>query len=145
MGVPGDCGKEPTCWCRRHRRCEFYLWVGKIPWRRTWQPTLVFLPEEFRGQKSLVGYSPWGRKESDTTEVLSTRAHTPTQTSLRSTFPLVEGWRHLPLNPFPIWGTLPDPGDIFTWNLKYDFGISLVIQWLRLHAPSGEGWGSIPG
>ena len=42
--------------------------VGKIFWRREWQPTPVFLPEELHGQRSLVGYSPWGCKESDTTE-----------------------------------------------------------------------------
>ena len=45
-------------------------WVGKIPWRRAWQPTLVFSPGEFHGQRSLAGYSPWGRKESDLTEQL---------------------------------------------------------------------------
>ena len=33
---------------------------GKIPWRREWQPTPVFLPREFHGQRSLVGYGPWG-------------------------------------------------------------------------------------
>jgi len=43
-------------------------WVGKIPWRRKWQPTLVLLPGQFHGQMSLVGYSPWGCKESGTTE-----------------------------------------------------------------------------
>ena len=45
--------------------------VGKILWRRKWQPTPVFLPEEFQkshGQKSLVGYSPWSQRELDTTE-----------------------------------------------------------------------------
>ena len=47
-------------------------WVGKIPWRRKWQPTPVFLPGEPHGQRSLVGYSPWGHKESDTTEQLFT-------------------------------------------------------------------------
>ena len=40
----------------------------KTPWRRKWQPTPVFLPGNFHGQRSLVGYSPWGHKESDTTE-----------------------------------------------------------------------------
>ena len=50
-------------------RCAFNPWVRKIPWRRTWQPTRVFLPGESHEQRSLVGYSPWGRKESDTTEV----------------------------------------------------------------------------
>ena len=45
-------------------------WVGKISWRRKWQPTPVFLPRESQGRRSLVGYSPWGCKESDTTEQL---------------------------------------------------------------------------
>ena len=44
---------------------------GKIPWRRKWQPTPVLLPEESHGQRSLEGCSPWGHKESDTTERLS--------------------------------------------------------------------------
>ena len=46
----------------------FDPWVRKIPWRRKWQPTPVFLPGESHGQRNLVG--PWGRKESDTTEWL---------------------------------------------------------------------------
>ena len=61
--------KESACQCRR---CRFNPWIGKIPWRRKWQPTAVFLPQEFQGQRSLVDYSPWGRKELDTTE------HSPT-------------------------------------------------------------------
>ena len=44
------------------------FWVGKIPWRRAWQPTPVFLPGESHEQRSLVGYSPWGHKKSNTTE-----------------------------------------------------------------------------
>ena len=43
------------------------FWVGKIPWRRKWLLPPVFLPEEFHGQRNLLGYSPWGHKESDTT------------------------------------------------------------------------------
>ena len=61
-------GKETTCQCRRYRRPRFDPWVGKIPWRRKWQPTPVFLPGESHGQRSLEGYSPWGHQESDTTE-----------------------------------------------------------------------------
>ena len=49
--------------------CRFDPWAGNIPWRREWQPTPVFLPGEFHGQRSLAGYSLWGRTESDTTEV----------------------------------------------------------------------------
>ena len=47
------------------------LWVRKIPWRRKRQPTPLFSPGEFHGQRSLAGYSPWSRKESDTIERLS--------------------------------------------------------------------------
>ena len=65
----GISGKEPTCQCRRHKRGRFNPWVRKIPWRRAWQPTPVFLPGESHGWRSLVGYSPWGRKESDRTEM----------------------------------------------------------------------------
>ena len=56
--------KNPTCQCKR---CGFDLWVGKVPWKREWQPTTVFLPGKFHGLKSLAGYSPWGCKESDMT------------------------------------------------------------------------------
>ena len=61
-------GKEPACQCRKHERCGFDPWVGKIPWRKAWQPTLVFLPGEFHGQRNLAGYSPCSRKELDMTE-----------------------------------------------------------------------------
>ena len=47
---------------------RFNPWVRKIPWRRKWQPTPVFLPEKSHGQRSLAGYSPWGHKELDMTE-----------------------------------------------------------------------------
>ena len=46
-------------------------WVRKIPWRREWQPTPVVLPGESHGQRSLEGYSPWGRKELNTTDQLT--------------------------------------------------------------------------
>ena len=54
--------------CLQHGRPRFDPWVGKMSWRRKWQPTLVFLPGESHGQRSLVGYSPWHHKELDTTE-----------------------------------------------------------------------------
>ena len=70
----GTSGKEPAYQCKRHKKCGFNPWVREIPWRRKWQPTPVFLPGECHGQRSLVGYNPWGHKESDMTE--SNLAHT---------------------------------------------------------------------
>ena len=52
-------GKEPAC---QSRKCRFNPWVGKIPWRRKWKPTPVFLTGEFHGLRSLVDYGPWGQK-----------------------------------------------------------------------------------
>ena len=57
------------CPCRSRKRHGFDPWVKKIPWTRKWQTTPVFLPGKSHGQRSLVGYSPWGHKELDTTEV----------------------------------------------------------------------------
>ena len=68
-GGPSD--KEPTCQCRRHKRCGFNPWVGKILWRR--QPTLVFLPEGSHGQRSLVGHSPYSHKKLDWTRATQHR------------------------------------------------------------------------
>ena len=60
MGRPRSLsGKESTC---QYRRPGFDPWIRKIPWRRKWQPTPVFLPGESHGQRSLAGYSPWGRQ-----------------------------------------------------------------------------------
>ena len=60
LGLPwGLSGKESSCHCRRY---GFNPWVRKIPWRRKWQPSPVFLPGESHGQRSLAGYNPWGRQ-----------------------------------------------------------------------------------
>ena len=57
-GFPGGAsGKEPICQYKRHKRCGFDPWVGKIPWI-AWQSTPVFLPGESHGQRRLMGYSP---------------------------------------------------------------------------------------
>jgi len=67
MGFPSGSGVIPEPFhlqCRRHR---VNPWVGKIPWRRAWQPIAVFLSGESHAESSLVGYSPKDCKESDTT------------------------------------------------------------------------------
>ena len=65
-----------TWQCRRHKRCRLDPWIGKIPWRRKWQPTPVFLPGQSQGRRRLVGYSPWGHKELGMTKWLSKRVCT---------------------------------------------------------------------
>ena len=72
LGLPKWCsGKEYACQCRRCWRCRFNPWIRKIPWWRKWQPTPLFLLGKFYGQRSLVSYRPWDRKESDMTEQLN--------------------------------------------------------------------------
>ena len=62
LGLSWRCsGKESTCQCRKWL---YGPWMGKILWRRKWQPTPVFFPEKSHGQRSLVGYTPWGHKET---------------------------------------------------------------------------------
>ena len=63
---PGGSGSKSIC--LQCGRPGFDPWVRKMPWRRKLQPTPVFLPGKSHGQRNLVGYSPWGHKESDTTE-----------------------------------------------------------------------------
>ena len=62
----GTSGKEPACQCRRHKRHEFNPCVRKIPWRRKWQSTPVFLPGKSHGQRSLAGYTVHGVAKSQT-------------------------------------------------------------------------------
>ena len=80
--------KEFTCQFRRHKRHGFDPWVWKIPWRRKWRPTPVFLPGKSHGQKSLVGYSPWGLKELDSS------SNTP-EPLLKGPALLTSIWKHV--------------------------------------------------
>ena len=79
--VEGPLGRRegpPSPPSRKESACDvgFDPRVGKIPWRRKWQPSPVFLPGESHGQRSPVGYGPWGRKESDMTEQLNSNKDT---------------------------------------------------------------------
>ena len=101
MGFPGGgSGKEPTCQCRRHKKwCGFDPWMGKIPWRRAWQPTPVFLPGESHGQRRLAGYSPGGHRELDTTEQPEhARMHTGKSIQVIA-FPMSPSSEFLPWDP----------------------------------------------
>ena len=68
LGFPGDSNGKNIC--LKWGRPGFDPWVRKISCRRTWQPTPVLSPGKFHGWRSLVGYSPWGCKDPDTTERL---------------------------------------------------------------------------
>ena len=68
LGFPG--GSDSKASACNVGRPGFHPWVGKFPWRRKWQPALRLLPGKFHGRRSLVGYSPWGHRESDVTEQL---------------------------------------------------------------------------
>ena len=76
LGFPdGTSGKESPSQYRRCKRWGLNPRARKIPWRRKWKPTPEFLPGESHGQRSLEGYSPEGRKESDMTEHIHTNPH----------------------------------------------------------------------
>ena len=77
----GSPGKESACQRRKRKRLEFHLWAGKIPWRRAWPPTPVFLTGEFHGQRSLAGYSPWGHR-AGLGWATNTHTHTHTHTHI---------------------------------------------------------------
>ena len=85
-------------------RRGFNPWVRKIPWRGAWQPTPVSLLGKSRGQRSLVGYSPRGHKESDTTEATEqARLHVPLVSPPSPTTPLNQGRIRNPTEPSVIW------------------------------------------
>ena len=105
--------KESACQCWRRRRCGFNPWVGKIPWRRKWQPTPVFLPGIFHRQRSLAGYSPWGHKVGYDWVTEPSNHYHPIFTAVISCLdgcssPL-RGLNHVPPSAPP------------TWNLKIIF------------------------
>ena len=84
---------------RSHMSCGQNTKIqNRNPWRRKWQPTPVFVPGEFHGQRSLAGYSPWGRKELDTAERLSLHTHNQNFSMLQSEYNLEYKCRLFPLS-----------------------------------------------
>ena len=81
LSFGGASGEEPACQCRRFKRQRYHPWVRKIPWKRAWQPTPVFLPGKPHGQRSLVDYSPQSPREPITTMWLSVHACSHTHTA----------------------------------------------------------------
>ena len=126
VGLPGSSDdKESACQCRW---CGLDPWVGKIPRRREWQPTPVFLPGESHGQKNRKGYNPWGPKQLDTTNTftLTFLYHLALlQLNMRTAVHVISRSQHL-----------------WEKHRRQDF---LVVQGLRLCTPNARDLGSIPG
>ena len=116
-------------------RPELDPWVGKIPWRRKWQPTPVFWLGYSHGQRSLVGYSPRGNKESDTTEGL-----TRNTVHLQVNFSLFSGLAMLPLHLYDVsyylhGKSLESKPDLPIWKVGEEKD--------TLHAPEGQAWPAV--
>ena len=73
--IGGASGEEPACQFRRHKIPWFDRWVRTIHWRKKLQPTPVLLPGESHRRRSLVGYSAWGHKGSDTASDSACKKH----------------------------------------------------------------------
>ena len=108
-----------------HRRHGFNPWVGKLSWRRKWQPTPVFLPGESHGQRSLVGYSLQGCKEVDTTEWLSRHS-----SSLYSCF--IDISLELPLYPRAGNNPLSFVSNTVPWTLDTGFKTSRLVPLIKI-------------
>ena len=97
-GLPGgSVGKESTC--NAEDLGSINPWSGRIPWRKAWQPTPVFLPGESHGQRSLAGCSPWGHKELDMTELLNTAQQLKTIQICSLRVYVSQGSRHRRVKP----------------------------------------------
>ena len=125
-------------------RPGFDPWVSKMPWRRKWQPTSVFLPGESHGQRSLVGYNPWGHKELDTTDRLTLWLYTHTHTHIfhSSGFPSSSVGKESACNsedPSSIPGLGRSSGEGIGYSLLYSWA-SLVAQLVKNPPTMWETW-----
>ena len=103
-------------------------WVRKIPWRREWQPTPIFLPGESHGQRNLAGYSPSGRKEWDTTEQLTL---TYMQSKTRHKWIHLQNRKRLTDTENRLW--LPRGWAVWGRGMDWEFGVSgcgvFIFNW----------------
>ena len=137
--------------CLQCRRPRFDPWVRKVPWRREWQPTPVFWPGKSHEQRSLTGYSPWGRQELDTIErihmsfdaqsfinVLSFTVASDGDLNI-SAFPTLGAQKHSCLNSstphLPITVSVGFPSSMHLWKLPHKM-IFLYPCWAQLELTS---------
>ena len=125
-------GSDGKSVCLQGGRPGFYPWVGKVPWRRKWQPSSVLFPGKSNGWKSLVGYHPWGLKESDTTEWLHFHFSLSCIGEEMATHSSVLAWRS-PGTGEP--GGLPSMG---SHRVGHDWATSLWTSHLHLFLSTKE-------
>ena len=112
--------------CLQHRRPKF----EKVPWRREWQSTPVFLPGEFHGQRSLASYSPWGRKELDVTEWLTLSP----SCGMWNLISPIRNWTHTPCTgrqSLPHWTTREVPN----YRYQQQYWMSLQKHYAKWKKP----------
>ena len=126
--------------CLQCRWPGFNPWVEKIPWGREWLPTPVFLPGEFYGERSLVGYSLWGSQKLDTTKPFThTHTHTHTHTLILNGKVFLQGRRML----FAEEGrdvSQADNYNRYSPQKTLQSNLSSLIE--RQKEERGEGWGA---
>ena len=123
-------GKASACQCRRHR---FNPWVRKVPWRRKWQTTPGFLPGKSHGQRNLAGCSPWGHKESNTTEQLNENNNLSAERGIHSSGQEKEMATHSSVLAWRIPG-IGEPGGLPS------MGSLSLLQWIFLTQESNWGF-----
>ena len=133
-------GKESIYQWRRHRRCGLNPWVRKIPWSRKWQLTPVSLPGKFHGQKRLVGNSPQGHTESDTTEhtqfLIKEKNVSPTDLVVHKLMVHLEKSNRIFTEQYitelylmlSLWGGQVDSGQVFWRRCSLNFSWRLSIR-----------------
>ena len=126
--------------CLQCGRPGFDPWVGKVPWRRKWQPTPVILPGKSHGQRSLVGYNPWGHKESNTTERLLSLTQTVGEvmqilvTSFkRSLHALLQSVPQPCSRPAPSHASTGDSGVPTGKSRTVSCGVTAPFPWVLVH------------
>ena len=157
VGIPGgrSC-KEPTSQYKRLKRHSFEYWVGKIPRRRAWPPTPVFLPGESHGQRSLAGCSPRGQRRdwSDRAQRIGHLYVFFGETSawvFLTLFNWVVGFDAVKCHELFVglgdWSLLVSSlGNIFSQFVGYHFTVSFAVQTLvslsrfHLFIVLGDGW-----
>ena len=127
-GFPGGSLLKKKNFTGQCRRRKFDLWVRKIPWRRKWQPTPVFLPGESYGQRTLVGYSPWGHQVGHNWTREHSMPHSSKLTAKTHNFVQTHSWLQSDVRKYSLQGK-------WTWMLNTNFILIYLVSFSSSHWP----------